>query len=141
MKSYIPTKYHLYLIKFMEAKAGRLAEFLEKYGYKKEDYFNNKDRATILKWEDWKVKEMWEDICDVIREQEASGIEAALCPFCVYYNTCGCCKYGAEHDYCKNLGGAITILENICQVDSEEWFDVIFNNRWYRKIIEEIEKE
>ena len=143
MKSNKPTKYHLYLIKFMDAKTSRLAEFLEKYGYKKENYFNNKDKAAILKWEDWKAKEVWENIYKQVKISDLSGLRIEYCPFCLYHMDCSCCKYGENHDYCdgqKGLGGLISILDKL-YIDTDSWLDGIFSNNWYKKIIEEIEKE
>jgi len=143
MKTNQPSKYHLYLIKFMDAKGSRLAEFLGKYGYKKENYFNNKDKAAILKWEDWKAKEIWEYIRKRAKNTNLKGLRIEYCPFCLYYDECNCCKYGANHSYCdgpKGLGGLISILDRLC-INIDGWLEGILSNRWYNKTIREIEEE
>ncbi|RLB83727.1 MAG: hypothetical protein DRH24_06525 [Deltaproteobacteria bacterium] len=108
-------------------------------------YFSRDDKKEILRWDLVIAREVWEKIKTNVFVFKQGGLSSYVCPFCIYYEIlhwdradierCEMCGYGARHGCC--------FYEDS---DYRRIYDkmipaIVFSNRWYKKVIKEIEEE
>ena len=125
---------------------GKKARRLKLLGFKKWYlYYDYRDAKEIDTWDELKATQIWNQLKKEILNYYSNGLSASTCPWCIGFG-CSECKYKERHYRCSHFDSDFT---NITKDAIEQWGDIIyecmgmiyFSNKWYRKIIKEIENE
>ena len=126
---------------FMGAKAKRLWLMGVKNWYL---YYEPKDAEEIDQWDNDKANEIWWQIKKEIFVHCSSGLTAATCPWCQGFG-CFECRYKKRHfPCCVSYSDFTRILAGLRKQTPfiDEFLDKIyFSNKWYKRLIIEIESK
>ncbi len=134
------------LVQFMTIKAIRLNEVIN---VPEQLYFTDEDRDEILSWDRIRARHTWRRLKTNVYRRKASGINPAICTFCVYHNfrqfkriACKSCDYGARHGLCGSKSKPndyATIMRAFGYAEENPLR--FFTDSYYRRLIHLIEKD
>ncbi len=134
------------LAQFMTIKAIRLNEVIN---VAEQLYFTDEDRDAILSWDRSKARQTWRRLKNNVFRRRASGINPALCTFCVYHNfrqfkrsACKGCGYGTRHGLCGSKSKPndyATIMRAFGYAEENPLR--FFTDSYYQRLIRGIEKD
>ncbi|HDD43418.1 MAG TPA: hypothetical protein ENG63_00950 [Candidatus Desulfofervidus auxilii] len=107
-------------------------------------YFVKEDEKDILEWEDGIAEMVWIEIKRNVFEQMANGLSSDVCPYCIKQSLlflglskCVACEYGSRHGFCYQIGSDFNKIISNKKLSISRFL----TNDWYKKIINNIEKE
>ncbi len=125
------------IIWFMLSKAERVKEICDV------EYFTDEDIESIRRLDKDRLKFVWEMIMCYVDDFE-HGLGYGTCPFCIYYcvksigayfeSDCEKCPYGKLHGICKKEDSDFQKI-----IKSNNFYIIMFSNRFYKKLIQDIE--